>query len=586
MAENSTAFNTALNSIQALGRGFDVISDTRLLYCKGSNLVELDEENTKDLVVLEDLTIPNVSRHVECYRGGAKRFQTGALDFHRMAEYFQQTVSVSGRIPLGSFNTMFNFSGSWQADAAATKSLVMDGVFIALYKVQLKKLPLGLREEVKHAVPSTWEPVALARFVETFGTHIVTDVTVGGRDVIYVKQGHSSPLSSTEIEKYVKDIGDQRFSDLDGQGGFSSRTHKDKIADPFQFNNHGIHPQPPNASYLTGKEDVTVIFRRRGGDDLIQGHKEWVTTVHSAPDVIDMSFVPITSLLDGIPGKDHLKRAIDLYLEHKPPIEELWYFLEFQFPRAWAPLPSDMTGQQRKEPICPALQFSLMGPKLYINTAQVSVGRKPVTGLRLQLEGKKHNRLAIHLQYLTALPKILQPHWDAHLAIGPPKWQGPEEQDCRWFEPVQWKKFSHVSTAPIEYSESWMGDLSGVHIVTGAQLGVWDFGLRSVLHLRLLFSKVPGCAVRRSVWDHAPKCHEKSTASSSNQQSKKSLPKVSGNSISQSEIQTRKLAKFIDDTEMTKGPQESPGHWLVTGAKLGIEKGKILLRVKYSFLNY
>jgi hypothetical protein len=51
-------------------------------------------------------------------------------------------------------------------------------------------------------------------------------------------------------------------------------------------------------------------------------------------------------------------------------------------------------------------------------------------------------------------------------------WKSPEEQDIRWFEPVQWKAFGHVSTAPIEHSESWVGDSNDAFIVTGAQLQV------------------------------------------------------------------------------------------------------------------
>ena len=200
---------------------------------------------------------------------------------------------------------------------------------------------------------------------------------------------------------------------------------------------------------------------------------------------------------------------------------------------------------------------------------QVTVGRKPVTGLKLNLEGSKQNRLAIHLQHLVSLPKILQPHWDAHMAIGAPKWQGPEEQDSRWFEPIKWKNFSHVSTAPIEHTETYIGDLSGVHIVTGAQFGVWDFGARSVLHLKLLFSKVPGCTIRRSVWDHSPTNFQKP-----------------GDYQGDSSSQSGKLAKIVDITEMSKGPQDVPGHWLVTGAKLGVDKGRIVLRIKYSLLNY
>lgn len=559
MAENVPALITALNSIQALGRGFDVTSDIRFLYCKGaagSRLLVIDEENTKDLALPYDLIVPNVPVDIASYPGERKRKRTGVLDFQRMAEDFNAFVGLSGWIPRGSFNAAFNFSGSWESDAASTKGLAMDGVFISLYSVCLGKSPLVLCPEVKRAVPNTWEPASLASFIENFGTHIIISVTIGGGDAIYVKQHHSSPLSSTDIENYVKEIAGQRFSDLESNSSFGVSTLKDK--------------------------DVTIIFRRRGGDDLVQSHKEWVDTVHFAPDVINMSFLPVVSLLEGLPGKDHLKRAIDLYLEYKPPIEELQYFLEFQVSRAWAPLSSDLPGQERKEPVCPTLQFSLMGPKLHVSTSQVTVGRKPVTGLRLCLEGRKQNRLAINLQHLVSLPKILQPHWDAHVAIGPPKWQGPEEQDSRWFEPVQWKNFSHVSSAPVENSETWIGDLSGVYIVTGAQLGVWDFGNKSVLHLRLLFSKVPGCTIRRSVWDHTPVSHQKVGMYTSNQ----SALKISGNPSSGSTVQIGKLAKFVDVTEMTKGPQDMPGHWLVTGAKLGVEKGRIVLRVKYSLLNY
>lgn len=64
-------------------------------------------------------------------------------------------------------------------------------------------------------------------------------------------------------------------------------------------------------------QGVTVIFRRRGGDDLEQSHAKWADTVRLAPDVINMTFTPIVSLLEGVPGIKHLARAIDLYLECK-----------------------------------------------------------------------------------------------------------------------------------------------------------------------------------------------------------------------------------------------------------------------------
>lgn len=64
-------------------------------------------------------------------------------------------------------------------------------------------------------------------------------------------------------------------------------------------------------------QDVTVIFRRRGGDDLEQSHSKWADTVQLAPDVINMTFTPIVSLLEAVPGIKHLSRAIELYLECK-----------------------------------------------------------------------------------------------------------------------------------------------------------------------------------------------------------------------------------------------------------------------------
>ncbi|XP_074570659.1 MACPF domain-containing protein CAD1-like [Curcuma longa] len=544
---------TLTNAVQALGRGFDVTSDARLLYCKGSpgsRLVVLDDASRRSLVIAGggsaggEIVLPDVPLDIKISRERDHREPSGVCSFQQMAELFNKKLGLSGTVPLGSFNSMFSVTGSSKVDAATTKALAMDGFYIPLYQAKLISDELVLRDDIKHAVPRNWNPPMLASFIENFGTHIIISVTIGGKDEVYIKQHHSSQFSELEIENYVKEIGDQRFLNLQNQSFNAPLNHKDK--------------------------DITIIFRRRGGDDLVRNHAEWVSTISSAPDVINMTFLPIVSLLTGLPGTQNLVRAVDLYLEYKPPIEELQYFLEFQVQRVWAPAPVNIPGHQRKEPMCPSLQFSLMGPKLYISTEQVSVSRKPVTGLRLSLEGSKQNRLAIHLQHFATLPKILLPHWDSHIAIGPPKWQGPEEQDSRWFEPIKWKNFAHVSTAPIESTETSIGDLSGVYIVTGAQLGVWDFGAKSVLHLKLLFSRVPGCTIRRSVWDHSPTSQVLKLEDTSSS--------TSGDSS--------KLTKIVDMTEMLKGPQDTPGHWLVTGAKLGVEKGKIVVRVKYSLLNY
>lgn len=58
----------------------------------------------------------------------------------------------------------------------------------------------------------------------------------------------------------------------------------------------------------------------------------------------------------------------------KPPIEELHQFLEFQLPRQWAPVFSDLPlGPQRRQQNTTSLQFSLMGPKLFINATAVKL---------------------------------------------------------------------------------------------------------------------------------------------------------------------------------------------------------------------
>lgn len=80
-----------------------------------------------------------------------------------MMEYFNKKASLSGNIPLGSFNASFSFTGSRHIDAASTKSLCLDGFFIPLTKIELVKSPLVLNENVIRAVPKSWDPPALAR---------------------------------------------------------------------------------------------------------------------------------------------------------------------------------------------------------------------------------------------------------------------------------------------------------------------------------------------------------------------------------------------------------------------------------------
>lgn len=80
-----------------------------------------------------------------------------------MVDYFNRKANLSGVTPLGSFNAAFSFTGTKNLDAAATKTLCVDGFFIPLSKIQLAKSPMVLQDHVKRAVPASWDPPALAR---------------------------------------------------------------------------------------------------------------------------------------------------------------------------------------------------------------------------------------------------------------------------------------------------------------------------------------------------------------------------------------------------------------------------------------
>lgn len=591
MALKVSAGKAAEIAIGSIGRGYDISTDIRLKYCKGdsinSRLIEIDETDVREVVLPGGVSIPNVSKSIKCDKGERIRFRSDVLSFQQMSEQFNQELSLTGKIPSGLFNTMFEFSGSWQRDAAHTKSLAFDGVLITLYTVALEKSQMVLCDHVKKAVPSSWDPPALARFIDTFGTHIIVGMKMGGKDVIYLKQQHSSTLQPADVQKKLKEIADRRFLDANGHYSIAS----DQV---FPNDKFGIREQrltfaniSPSSSY-SHKEDIVSICKRRGGrDDRNLSHNEWLQTVQSEPDVISMSFIPITSVLNGVPGSGFLSHAINLYLRYKPPIVELHQFLEFQLPRQWAPVFSDLPlGPQRKQRSSASLQFSFMGPKLYVNSTQVDVGKRPVTGLRLYLEGKKSNRLAIHLQHLSSLPKIFQLEDDPNENF----WR--KSYDRRFYEKVQWKNFSHVCTAPVESEE----DLS---IVTGAQLQVENYGIKNILFLRLRFSTVLGAkAVKHPEWEGSLKLGAKSGLISTlisqhfTSTFQKPPPRPADVNINSAvypggppvPVQAPKLLKFVDTTEMTRGPQESPGYWVISGAKLVVDKGKISLRVKYSLL--
>lgn len=177
-------------------------------------------------------------------------------------------------------------------------------------------------------------------------------------------------------------------------------------------------------------------------------------------------------------------------------------------------------------------------------------------------------------------------------------WRGSEEvADERYYEPIQWKKFSHICTAQVKYDPNWSPKKDVTFIVTGAQLHVKRHDSKTVLHLRLLYSKVSGSCIVQSNWMQS---------SSENSQKSGFFSAISMSMAGASErdktpavvvdssvyptgppvpVQSQKLLKFVDMSQLCRGPLDSPGHWLATGAKLDLEKGKICLHVKFSLLN-
>ncbi|PON48738.1 Membrane attack complex component/perforin (MACPF) domain containing protein [Parasponia andersonii] len=613
----------AESAINSIGLGYDLTVDLRLKYCKTSSsssagdprLIAIDDDVVREIAIPGGVCIPSVPKSIKCDKGERLRFGSDVLSFQQMSEQFNQELSLSGKIPTGHFNTAFEFTGGWQKDAANTRALAFDGISITLYTIALDKSQVLLRDHVKQAVPSSWDSAALARFIEKYGTHVIVGVKMGGKDTIYVKQQHSSPLQPADVQKKLKDMADKLFVEGSGYNRSSNKSH---MRDTFT-KEHGlaniIMDTIPSSSYSWIEMQDTKFTCKRKGGSLYKNlsHDEWCQTVYSEPDVISMSLVPITSLLSGINGSGFLSHAINLYLRYKPPIEELHQFLDFQLPRQWAPVFGELAlGPQKKPQGGASLQFSFMGPKLYVNTTPVmllvpfsfvyaycvleydvvsdfptvDVVKKPVTGIRLYLEGKRSNCLAIHLQHLSSLPKTFQLKDEVSGDISD------RSSDRRYYEKVQWKSFSHVCTAPVEAND----DHS---VVTGAHFEVGDSNLKKVLFLRLHFSKVVGATtVRQPEWDGSPGLVQKSGIISTlisthfSAAAQKPPPKPSDVNINSAvypggppvPTQTPKLLRFVDTTEMTRGPQDSPGYWAVSGARLVVDKGKISLRVKYSLL--
>ncbi|CAA6659827.1 unnamed protein product [Spirodela intermedia] len=580
-------------AVRALGTGFDLASDFRLRFAKGypdgARLVQVEAGGGA-----RDLTAPGGEVIREFL--GASGATKGAAP---MSELLNQKSSIQGKIPSGYFNALFEFSGAWLDDAMDTKYLAFDGYFISLYNLHLTASPLVLREEVKKAVPPKWEPLGLSRFIKTYGTHILVGMAVGGQDVICIRQKHKSSIPSTDLKLHLEDLGDHLFSDERSLSPLHGKTRegKQKVPEVFRQMLQSNNLNLDRYSETSSKDGLVIIRSKRGGNTYLNSHNKWLQTVSTTPDAIFFKFVPITSLLTGVPGSGYLSHAINLYLRCKQTaFDDLQYFLEFQVPQQWAPMFNELAlGLHRRQVSFPTLQFRCFGPKLDVNTTQVLTDLKPVTGLRLYLEGKKCNRLA-----------MMARAWSS--AGGSPsplcRWRGNEDADVGFLEPIQWKRYAHVCTASVKHDPDWLRGgattTPGVFVVTGAQLvasGRWP---RKALHLRLLFTLLPGCAIRKKQWAAAPAASHKSTfltmlSTTFTQRDQGASPAAPEAPRLNSgvfaggppvPVLARRLLRFIDVAEVVRGPQDVPGHWVVTAAKLVKDGKKIGLHVKFTLLHY
>lgn len=219
---------------------------------------------------------------------------------------------------------------------------------------------------------------------------------------------------------------------------------------------------------------------------------------------------------------------------------------------------------------------------------QADCNKRPATGIRLYLEGKRSDHLAVHLQHLSDLPSILQISEASN-------YYPDKNSDRNFYEPVKWGICSHVCTAPVQKSNTCIDE--SAFIVTKAWLEVKDIGMKKVLFLRLGLSEVASATIRRSEWYSPSGPPGKSGSISAFFSGKFSMGQAPvekpGKVVLNSAVfpggppmpsRMPKMLKFVDTQENVRGPEDLPGYWVVTGAKLCVKGGKISLEAKYSLL--
>lgn len=89
MALKLPAAEAAKVAIESIGCGYDISLDLRLKYCKGHpgnrRLIEIDEDEGREVVLPGGISIPNVSKSIKCDKGELTRFRSDVLSFQQVS---------------------------------------------------------------------------------------------------------------------------------------------------------------------------------------------------------------------------------------------------------------------------------------------------------------------------------------------------------------------------------------------------------------------------------------------------------------------------------------------------------------------
>lgn len=97
-------------AIGSIGRGYDISNDLRLKCCKvdsaNSRLIELHEDDGREVVLPGGVSIPKVSKSIKCDKGERTRFRSDVLSFQQViiiASFYFITVFICAFVIIAFF---------------------------------------------------------------------------------------------------------------------------------------------------------------------------------------------------------------------------------------------------------------------------------------------------------------------------------------------------------------------------------------------------------------------------------------------------------------------------------------------------